>query len=164
MTAAFNVEWMWAVFVFAPICDCVYEMCLYFNRYCFFFAFHQISIVFHLYSYWKKNLFGLNCICNDFVRVCVCFYSYLYQNIHGCIFDCICILGGWFHCMLHHLGWQAPWICIDCEGCILLPRVSQNYICFPQQLMQQAKSFCLLVLSFRSSLDVKIVYLCGGML
>ena len=59
-----------------------------------------------------------------------------------CIIDCICILGGWFHCMLHHLAWQLPWICIDCEGCcILLPRVSQNYICFPQQRIQQAKSF-----------------------
>ena len=49
-----------------------------------------------------------------------------------CIFDCICILGGWFHCMLHHLGWQPPWICIDCEGCcILLPPVFPKLHLFP---------------------------------
>ena len=79
------------------------------------------------------------CVCVS-NRVCVRTYIV-------CIFDCICILGGWFHCMLHHLGWQPPWICIDCEGCcILLPPVSQNYICFPQQRMQQAKRFCLLTI------------------
>ena len=157
-----------AVFVFAPIRDRVYEMCLYFNRYCFCFllllrftkyqlCFICIRIGGKICLVWIVFVTIL-CVCVC-VSTRICIKTYIV-----CIFDCICILGGWFHCMLHHLGWQAPWICIDCEGCILLPRVSQNYICFPQQRMQQAKSFCLLVLSFRSSLDVKIVYLCGGML
>ena len=46
------------------------------------------------------------------------------------------IVGGWFHCMLHHLGWQPPWICIDCEGCCILLRV------FPETTSVSLNSEC----------------------
>ena len=140
MTAAFNVEWMWGLSLYLHLFVTMYMKCvcistdivsfLRFTKYRLFFICIRIGTKIGLV--WIVFVTIL-CVCDS---TCICIKTYIF-----CIFACICILGGWFHCMLHHLGWQAPWICIDCEGCILLPRVSQNYICFPQQRTQQAESF-----------------------